>query len=491
MTEENTSNHVPTVSERKKSLLCPHTSPDSSKEKSNPILNNFSIKPIIQFFNRKLKKDGRKGGVKAQRRKKLGVEKDYHSDTYVMETNFEHHKCDDSMRGDDGHLLQKKVYEGDKNKRASLYSNFDDVNFNFDFNEEVFNAGRDEEINFGSDSDNEESLDYVEFLYEGEKDSEEEMFQELLDEVGLEYLPLAEAPTVSQDEDSEAESEVSVSATADTTSTTSTTRTPEGGLFQKVISDVTRTNSAGVEQSGTETELKTPNCHQDHQTVYLAENKLKSSPENCLIQPDSLGELKHETCPNLAGERGLPLPLSTETSNETREMSTLVNAKDELTKELRDAKSVINTGVTGVSIEMSDNDEDKEETKENLMRNSDVETELAWQEHEVVPGNSVITSREASCHLQGADDGRDAGEEEEEEKTGKIVSSPSCENPVVWPSVDVNILSTGDCSTEQVNHKSLLNLPLYSRNQQTKICDILHFSPVLCQVSWRVVSVAN
>merc|ERR1712038_2205861 len=112
MTEQNTINYVPTVSERKKSLLChhtSHTSPDSSKEKSNPILNNFSIKPIIQFFNRKLKKDGRKG----QRRNKLVVEKDYHSDTYVMETNFEHHKSD----GDDGHL-QKKVYDGDKNKRA-------------------------------------------------------------------------------------------------------------------------------------------------------------------------------------------------------------------------------------------------------------------------------------------------------------------------------------------------------------------------------------
>ena len=457
MTEQNTINYVPTVSERKKSLLChhvSHTSPDSSKEKSNPILNNFSIKPIIQFFNRKLKKDGRKG----QRRNKLVVEKDYHSDTFVMETNFEHHKCDESMRGDDGHL-QKKVYDGDKNKRASLYSNFDDVNFNFDFNEEVFNAGRDEEINFGSDSDNEESLDYVEFLYEGQKDSEEEMFQELLNEVGLEYLPLTEAPTVSQDEDSEAESEVSVSAT----------RTPEAGLFQKVISDVTRTNSAGVEQSGTETELKTKYCqNQDQQAETPTENKLKSSPENCLIQPDSLSELKHETRP------------TTETRNDTGEMSTLVNAKDEPTKELSDAKSVKDTKVSGVSIEMSDNDEDEEETKEDMMScTNEVQVEetvgepACLSEHELITGSSVITSSEARCGIQGTDDGTEAGDEEEEENTGETVSSPSCENPAVPPSVDVNILSTAEWNTEQVNHKSQLNLTQPNKIQKFAIFCIL------------------
>ena len=372
------------------------------------------------------------------------MEKDYHSDTFVMETHFEHHKSDDSMTGDVGHL-QKKVYGGDKNKRASLYSNFDDVNFNFDFNEEVFNAGRDEEINFGSDSDNEESLDYVEFLYEAQKDSEEEMFQELLDEVGLEYLPLAEAPTVSQDEDSEAESEVSVSAT---TSSTGSSRTPEAGLFQKVISDVTRTNSAGVEQSGTETELKTKYFHQDHQTqaVSLAENKLKSSPENCLIQPDSLSELKHETRP------------TTETRNDMGEMSMLVNAKDELTKETSDAKSVINTTVSGVSIEMSDNDEDEEETKEDLRRNTEVEVE---SEHELSSGSGspvIITSGAARCGLEGTDDGRGPGDDEEENNTGETVSSPPCEKPAAPPSVDVNILSTAEWKTEQVNHKSLLTL---------------------------------
>merc|ERR1712038_346050 len=99
MTEQNTINYVPTVSERKKSLLChhtSHTSPDNKKEKSNPILNNFSIKPIIQFFNRKLKRDGKKGSLKVERRKKLVMDKEYHSDTFVVETNFECNKLDDN-----------------------------------------------------------------------------------------------------------------------------------------------------------------------------------------------------------------------------------------------------------------------------------------------------------------------------------------------------------------------------------------------------------
>ena len=94
------------------------------------------------------------------------------------------------------------------------------------------------------------------------------------------------------------------------------------------------------------------------------------------------------------------------------------------------------------------------------MRDNDLETAGAadcYPEHELVTGSSVITSGEARCDLRGTDDGIDAGEEEEE-KTGKIVSSASCENPVVSPSVDVNILSNLDGSTEQVNHKSLLNL---------------------------------
>ena len=77
------SSSIPTVSERKKSLLC-HSSPDKTKEKSNPLLNNFSIKPIIQFFNKKLKKDSKqKGSLKVERRQKTVVEKDYHSDMYV------------------------------------------------------------------------------------------------------------------------------------------------------------------------------------------------------------------------------------------------------------------------------------------------------------------------------------------------------------------------------------------------------------------------
>ena len=90
--------YVPTVSERKKSLLG-QTSPDRNKEKSNPILNNFSIKPIIQFFNRKLKRDGKKGSLKVERRKKLVMDKEYHSDTFVVETNFECNKLDDNTTG--------------------------------------------------------------------------------------------------------------------------------------------------------------------------------------------------------------------------------------------------------------------------------------------------------------------------------------------------------------------------------------------------------
>ena len=51
------------------------------------MLNNFSIKPIIQFFNKKLKRDPKlKGSLKIERRRKLCIEKDFHSDTEVVET---------------------------------------------------------------------------------------------------------------------------------------------------------------------------------------------------------------------------------------------------------------------------------------------------------------------------------------------------------------------------------------------------------------------
>ena len=131
---------IPTVSERKKSLLC-HTSPTKKKE-SNPLLNNFSIKPIIQFFNKKLKRDPKlKGSLKIERRRKLCVEKDFHSDTYVADTGAgdEHHKTDELVSGAD---LENRVYSHNINKRASLYSDFGDVDLNFVVDEDLYFADK-------------------------------------------------------------------------------------------------------------------------------------------------------------------------------------------------------------------------------------------------------------------------------------------------------------------------------------------------------------
>ena len=432
--------YVPTVSERKKSLLG-QTSPDRNKEKSNPILNNFSIKPIIQFFNRKLKRDGKKGSLKVERRKKLVMDKEYHSDTFVVETNFECNKLDDNttgnIRGDAAGHLERKLYHSDKDKRSSLYSNFDDVNFNFVFNEEVFNEGRDEEINFGSDSDNEESLDYEEFLFDGQKDSDSELFQELLDEVGLDYLPLSKAPTVSQDEDSEAESEILISS-------------QEVGLFQKVILDVTTCNSEpehSLTLPHTETEAKSSQEDQevpkpDTQT----QSQLKSSNENGLGRTeDSLDELR---------------ALSTETRKNIKEMSTLVIAKDELTEESSDAKSVTNTNDTTVNIQMS---EDDEAPKENIVEDNragvvDTASENSQEglervepilgESESVDTKEIIVGvEEDRWDAQDADDV--AGGRDGEDKPSGIVSFP-CENPPVPPSVDVSRRE----EKAQVNNKS-------------------------------------
>ena len=82
-------------------------------------------------------------------------------------------------------------------------------------------------------------------------------------------------------------------------------------------------------------------------------------------------------------------------------------------------------------------------------------------EHEPSSGSGspvIITSGAARCGLEGTDDGRGPGHDDEENNTGETVSSPSCEKPAAPPSVDVNILSTAEWKTEQVNHKSLLTL---------------------------------
>ena len=120
MTSQPSHNTIPTVSERKKSLLC-HSSPIKKKEKSNPLLNNFSIKPIIQFFNKKLKKDpGKAGGcLKVQRRRKIVIEKDYHSDTYVGEESHEHDQNHKTTARDSGGAA---VGDGDLEK--GVYSTF-------------------------------------------------------------------------------------------------------------------------------------------------------------------------------------------------------------------------------------------------------------------------------------------------------------------------------------------------------------------------------
>ena len=186
----------PTVSERKKSLLC-HSSPSKKKE-SNPLLNNFSIKPIIQFFNKKLKRDPKlKGSLKIERRRKLCIEKDFHSDTEVVETGagVTINKTDVLLSGAD---LEDRVYRHNRNKRASLYSNFGDVDLNFVVDEDFYFADKDEDISFESDTDsNDDGCDnYKEFLQEDVRENEDEIFQELIAEVGSVSVPTRSAPTV-------------------------------------------------------------------------------------------------------------------------------------------------------------------------------------------------------------------------------------------------------------------------------------------------------
>ena len=209
MTSQPSHNNIPTVSERKKSLLC-HSSPIKKKEKSNPLLNNFSIKPIIQFFNKKLKKDPSKAGgcLKVQRRRKIVIEKDYHSDTYVGVESHEHdenHKTNDrdsGAVGDDGDL-EKGVYSTfNKNKRSSLYSDFGDLDIAFVVNEDLYFLDKDEDINFESDTDNDDSGNYEEFRHEHHKHDEvdDEMFAELEAEVHDVTVPTKSAPTVENDD---------------------------------------------------------------------------------------------------------------------------------------------------------------------------------------------------------------------------------------------------------------------------------------------------
>ena len=112
MTSQDPAAAIPTVSERKQSLLC-HSSPVKKKDKNNPLLNNFSIKPIIQFFNKKLKRDPKlKGSLKVERRRKLCVEKDFHSDTYVVDPGAEHNKTDELISDESD--LQNRVYSHNK-----------------------------------------------------------------------------------------------------------------------------------------------------------------------------------------------------------------------------------------------------------------------------------------------------------------------------------------------------------------------------------------
>ena len=74
------------------------------------------------------------------------VEKDYHSDTYVAETGNDYSAEDraDCSRVD----LENKVYDANKNKRASLYSDFGDLDLTFVVDEECYFRDRDEDINF-------------------------------------------------------------------------------------------------------------------------------------------------------------------------------------------------------------------------------------------------------------------------------------------------------------------------------------------------------
>ena len=197
----------PTVSERKKSLLC-HSSPTKKKE-SNPLLNNFSIKPIIQFFNKKLKKDPKlKGSLKIERRRKLCIEKDFHSDTDVGDTDarVELNKTDELLSGAD---LENRVYSHNKNKRASLYSDFGDVDLNFVLDEDLYFADKDEDISFESDTDSndDDGDNYKEFLQE-DRENEDEIFQELIAEVGEVSVPTRRAPTVEYESLGSVENEV-------------------------------------------------------------------------------------------------------------------------------------------------------------------------------------------------------------------------------------------------------------------------------------------
>ena len=124
------------------------------------------------------------------------MEKDFHSDTYVVDPGAEHNKTDELISDESD--LQNRVYSHNKNKRASLYSDFGDVDLNFVVDEDLYFADKDEDISFESDteSNDDDGANYKEFLQEEDREKEDEIFDELIAEVGLVSVPTRAAPTV-------------------------------------------------------------------------------------------------------------------------------------------------------------------------------------------------------------------------------------------------------------------------------------------------------
>ena len=129
------------------------------------------------------------------------IEKDYHSDTYLGDCAAandldEDNKADDRPAEFD---LEQRVYNINKNKRSSLYSDFGDLEIAF-VNEDLYFLNKDEDINFESDTDNDDSGNYEEFRCEDHKELEDEMFAELEVELGDVTVPTKCAPTVENDD---------------------------------------------------------------------------------------------------------------------------------------------------------------------------------------------------------------------------------------------------------------------------------------------------
>ena len=305
--------------------------------------------------------------MKVERRRKMVVEKDYHSDTYVAETGNDYSAEDraDCSRVD----LENKVYDANKNKRASLYSDFGDLDLTFVVDEECYFRDRDEDINFESDTDdnNDDSGNYDLFNNYDDKEHEEEIFQELLAEVESNTLPTTAAPTVENDDlsqdgdfcdtadEEETESdvlasfqEVKISEKAlkldKMTEFSTESETHETAIVKDETNDIQAceilAESTLTAGAATETE------YEEHSDISGQKESLPSQKAIMVnLQSDSISELSEQQQNTNPAEECLTGPAIDDVVDDIKQVSTFVNAKDDdiTTEEITEAKLTIDS----------------------------------------------------------------------------------------------------------------------------------------------------